>query len=295
MTALIIDGNNVLMRAVRAMERPGQPRLSADGVATGPLLVFINCISKHIKEEQPDKVVVCWDGGRSRFRVDIHPGYKAHRDSSEPDSEFEQGAFGLSKQFLSLAGVHHVERRGVEADDLVAWYWRHHRPLDEKVVIVSSDKDFLQLLVPGQVEIVRVSSGGAETDRWTHERFVAERGYEPRHEALVMALTGDPGDGVPGVPGIGPKRAVKALQGAKWDLSDVTMYDERVKPYADQVAMALRLVDLRATEQFLDLEPLPPFSPTWVESVLYEPLVSFLSRYQLESVLHRLLTNTLWK
>lgn len=291
MTALIVDGNNLLMRAVRAMERPGQPVLSANGIATGPLLVFINCLSRHIREEQPDKVVVCWDGGRSTFRVALHDGYKAHR--VQATSDFEDGAFALTKEFLALSNVRQIERPGVEADDLIAWYWRHHRPLDDKLVILSNDKDFLQLLVEGQVEIVRVSSGGADTDRWTWERFVAERGYMPAKEAHVMALMGDPGDGVPGIPGIGPKRALKIMQDNKWSWDNV-LHDERVIAHRDQVRMALRLVDLRDTEQRLDLVPLPPFQPTDLGSVLYEPLLDFLGRHQLKSIKDRLSEHTLW-
>jgi DNA polymerase-1 len=291
MTALIVDGNNLLMRAVRAMERPGQPALSADGVATGPLLVFINCLSRHIKEEQPDKVVVCWDGGRSTFRVALHDGYKAHR--VQATSDFEDGAFALTKEFLALSNIRQIERPGVEADDLIAWYWRNHRPLDDKLVILSNDKDFLQLLVQGQVEIVRVSSGGADTDRWTHERFVAERGYQPANEAMVMALMGDAGDGVPGIPGIGPKRAAKIVLDNKcqWDR---IVNDERVYEHRAQVGMALRLVNLRDTEQRLELTPLPPFQPTDPSSVLYAPLLDFLGRYQLRSVKDRLSEQTLW-
>ena len=292
MTALLVDGPNILMRAIRAMERPGQPPLSADGIATGPLLVFINCLSKHIREERPDKVVVCWDGGRSKFRTDIHPGYKAHRTSGA--SDFEQGSFTLSKAFLSFAGIHHVERPPVEADDLIAYYWRNNRPLDEKVVILSNDKDFLQLLVPDLVEIVRVSSGGADTDRWTSERFLAERGYESEYEGQVMALMGDSGDGVPGIPGIGPKKAVKIMEDCSWSWLRALDHPKVVE-HRQQVEMALRLVDLRQAGLALNVQPLPPFEPTGLTSITYQDLLDFLHRYQLESVYSRVISNTLWR
>lgn len=269
--------------------------LHVGGVPTGALLVFINTLSRHIREEKPDKVVVCWDGGRSEFRVALDPGYKAHRlDGSSEFEEDKDTAFGLAKHFLTLANVHHVQRRGWEADDLIAWYWRHHRPLDDKLVILSSDKDFLQLLVPGQVEQVRMSSSGTPTDRWDHERVVADLGCEPRHLVDAMALAGDASDGVPGVPRYGMKTAVKTLRRYEWSLDKALHFEDRLTEHRDRVLLNHKLIDLRSVPSGLDLAPLPAFIPTLPADALFPGLLDFVERLRMESVKGRLYDGSLW-
>jgi 5'-3' exonuclease len=267
--------------------------LSADGVNTGPLMVFINTLSRHVREEDPDRLVVCWDGGRSAFRVALYPEYKANRLQA-PDPEFDErkrGTFALAREFLALSGIHQIDRPGFEADDLISWYV-HHRPAGERAVILSSDKDFLQLLCD-EVEQVRLSSGGADTDRWTVQRVREEHGCEPEHLALAMALAGDISDGVPGVPRFGMKTALKNLAKSGWSLDAVE--HPAVREHWGQVQVALRLVDLRTPPEGLALPELPMFEPTDPSSAMYEGLLSFLTRYRLESVRQRLYVGGLWK
>lgn len=296
MTALLVDGNNVLMRAIHAMQRPGQARLSSDsGVPTGPLVAFIGTLSRHIREEQPDKVVVAWDGGKSAHRVTLDPDYKGQRNPAPEFEEFKEGAFALAKEFLSLANVHHIEVRGYEADDLIAYYWRYNRPLDEKLVILSSDKDFLQLLVPDQCEQVRLGSYDTPTDRWTHDRVVEEMKCQPRYLVDAMALAGDSSDNIPGVPKFGMKTAIKTLERNKWNLDTALHFEERLQGHAGRVSLNRQLVDLREGTRGLSLDPLPPFQPTAPGNLAFAPLLSFLTRYQMESIKSRLYDNTLWK
>lgn len=285
---LLIDGNNAAMRGIHAMARSG---LSADGVATGPLLAFINSLSRHVREERPDRVVVCWDAGPSEFRVALAPNYKAHRKQPDPAmDETKRTAFGLMKEFLSLAGVHQVERHGFEADDLIAYYV-HHRPLGDSAVIVSGDKDFLQLVGP-RVEQVRLSAGGAPTDRWTRQRIVDEYGCEPSHLALAMALAGDATDGVPGVPRFGMKTAIKTLAKFGWDLDAID--HPTVTEYKEQVATSLLLVDLRSPRRDLTLPPIPAWNPTRLGDLLFQDLVMWLVRYEMSTIKQKVYSDTLW-
>lgn len=291
MTALLVDGNNVLVRAIHAMSRTG---LRAGEVPTGPLLAFINTLRRHIVEERPDRVVVCWDGGKSQHRLALDPAYKGQRNPSPEFEEVKEGAYDLAKTFLTLANVHHVEVRGYEGDDLIAYYWRYHRPLDDMLVILSSDKDFMQLLVPGQVEQVRLGSYDTPTDRWTHQRVVNEMGCEPRNLADAMALAGDSSDNIPGVPRFGMKTAIKTLGKHHWDLDQAIHFDERLHDHRDRIALNRKLVDLREIPGDLSMSPLPPFEPTLPGHVLYGELLKFLTRYQMESIKTRLYEHTLW-
>lgn len=293
MTVLLVDGSNVAMRSIHAMSRSG---LSVGEVPTGPLVAFIGTLARHVREEKPDKVVVCWDGGKSTYRVDLDSEYKGQRNPSPEFEEYKDSAYDLMKRFLSLANVHHVVHRGYEADDIIAYYWRHNRPLDDKLVILSSDKDFMQLLVPDQCEQVRLSSHDTPTDRWTHDRVLAEMGCSPVNLIDAMALAGDTSDNIPGIPRFGMKTAIKALSRAEWSLDVLVTMDDRVKPHADRVHLNRRLVDLRGFDSIrgLDLPPLPRFAPTKPGDLMFGDLVSFLSRYQMERVKSALYGGTLW-
>lgn len=293
MTVLLVDANNVAMRALHAMGRTG---LSGEGgVATGPVLGFINSLSKHIKEEQPRAVAVCWDGGRSKRRTDLSPEYKAHRlDGPEHVESAKTDAFALAKEFCTLAGLYHVERPGIEADDLIAHYWRQRDP-NERLVILSSDKDFLQL-VEGNVEQVRLSSAGTPTDRWTEERVREEYGCPSRWLTNALALAGDASDNVIGVPRVGMKTAIKLLSKHRGSMAEVLTEDPKVMGFADQVLLNLDLVDLRTgLDRELVLPALPSFSPTTPGSLQYEALLSFFVGHQMKSVQSRFFDGSLWR
>lgn len=282
---LLVDGNNILTRAVHAAKHA---HMSVDGVNTGSLLIFINMLSRHIREEQPDSVVVCWDGGRSVYRTTLYPGYKAAR-KERPDEEDEDRPFGQAKEFLTLAGIHHVERAGWEADDLIACYWRSIRPVDERIVILSADKDLLQM-VGHNCEQVRPTTPPNPTDRWDAEKVFDKYGVQPGNLSKAMAMIGDISDGVPGIKGIGPVKAAKLVNERSWEELLATRGYENLDLWH-------RLIDLRSISFHalgLSLQQPPPFRPTGPTSMLYIDLSHFLDRYALESVKTRLLTGGLW-
>lgn len=300
---LLVDGPNLLMRAVMAMNRPGVALLSGDGVPTGPLVAFVNGLSRVVRDERPERVVICWDGPGDSWRTELDPVYKANRHRPDPQSEFEvarKGAFALAREFLTLAGIHHVERRSQEADDLIAAYWAKYRGCSK--VIVSNDKDFLQLL-DADTELVRLGSSSTPTDRWTRERFVAERGYTPDKESLVMALTGDVSDNVPGVPRIGPKTALKLLRSLSEDSGDWHLHrvvqHPRVASHGMRVVANYNLVNLLPPTwnhwSLVELPDLPLFRPTQAGHALYGALLAFLTRHRLASIEARLHEGELWR
>lgn len=282
---LLLDANNLFMRAWYATQHEA---MTADGESTATLVVFTNTLTRHVREERPDKVVVCWDGGGSDYRTRLLPSYKANRREKAEASRASRER-RLIKEFLSLAGVFHVERPGVEADDLIAKYWHD---AEENVVIVSEDKDFLQLAgaTPKRYGCEILRSTG---ERWNEARVYEKLGAWPRDIPSVMALTGDASDNVIGVPGIGPVRAVQLLEEAGWDLQAIE--DPRVREMLPQVLTNRVLVNLRLPVPGLELPPPPHFRPTGRTSVLYPELHSFLDRYQLRGLSARLLTATLWE
>lgn len=281
---LLVDANNLWMRSWYATQHEA---MTADGESTAALVVFTNTLTRHLREEMPERVVVCWDGGGSDYRTRLLPSYKANRREKTESSRASRER-RMVKEFLALSNIFQVERSGVEADDLIAKYWHD---AEEEVVIVSEDKDFLQLAGANpQVygcEILR-STG----ERWNEARVHEKFGAWPRDLPSVMALTGDTSDNVIGVPGIGPVRAVQLLSEAGWDLRAIE--DPRVREMLPQVLTNRVLVNLRLPLPGLELPSPPYFAPTRHRSALYGELRSFLDRYQLKGLTARLITATLW-
>lgn len=287
---LCIDGHNILVRAVKAAE--GRVELSAGGYNTAPTLLFINMLSKYVRQEHPDQLIVCWDGGRSTYRQDLFPAYKLARHTHEVEEDYLHSHLSRVREFLSLAGIHHVQVPHFEADDLVAYYWRI-RKAGDRFIIVSGDKDFLQLL-DGWTEQIRP---GQTEERWTANRVRSEMKCKPEHLPYVMALTGDKVDGIPGVPGFGHKTACKFLAQYDWSLNALLAANEpKLNGYADDVRCNLALVNLRDTMAGakLDLPAIPALDLTTINSPLWTMLLSWCEQYAMASVHDRLVAEALW-
>lgn len=298
---LIIDGNNLVMRAIKVAQGK-QVHLAAevDGeeVPTAALTIFVRMLTAIVREQAPRGLIVCWDGGRSQRRVAMYPDYKAHRVQPFEDGEEEQSkrtTFDLAQTFLGLSGVATVRVPGFEADDLVSYYWAR-RGQGCTVIIVSADKDFLQL-ADEETFLLRPGEDGL----YGVEEIRARYNCHPRDLASVMALMGDPGDNIPGVKGVGVKRAVAMLREADWDLHRLLDDPPRLlQGQKDLVLRNLSLIELRTNEALLPLtsdEPdqIPRFDPTDVDALAYEALVWFLDRYRLHDALNRLESGTLWR
>lgn len=285
---MLVDGNNLFMRAHFAT---GREHMSAAGESTAALTVFANSLSRHVRQERPDRLAVCWDGGGSDYRHRLLASYKGNRTAQVDDAV--RTTRDQVREFLALAGIFQVTRQGFEADDLIGRYWYD---AGQDVLVLSNDKDFLQLAGPtpqGRAcTILRLSSGGVPDERWDAARVYEHTGVAPRDIPSWMALTGDQGDNVPGVPGIGPKKALALLQEAGWDLGAVE--DPAVAQHRQQAALSRLLVDLRLPVPGLVLAPPPPLRPTAPYSALFGPFVQFLDHYELKQIKNRLETGTLW-
>jgi 5'-3' exonuclease len=281
------------MRSIYALAGKAHMSAEVEGeeINTGPLVVFISMLSKYIRQVDPHEVVVCWDGGRSTKRMAIYLDYKGER--KEP---FDRSPmFDLAKQALTLLGVFHIEMPGVEADDLIAYYWRHCEigGYDEPRWILSGDKDFLQLLDHATFQIRPGGPGGDEV--WGVERVVREMGCHPLDLAKVMALTGDKSDCIPGVPGFGTKTAVKVLASWEWNLERAMRREKRLLGYRETVERNYRLIDLRTMTLGLDLPQPPRWQPTDRTGVLYQDALDFTKQYDLSAIRDRLTDGTLWE
>lgn len=195
----LIDGSGFIFRAFHALP----PLTRSDGTPVNAVLGFTNMLLKLLTEFGVARVAVIFDAKRANFRNEIYAEYKANR-GDPPEELIPQ--FGLIREATEAFCLPSIEREGYEADDLIATYARQATERGETVVIVSSDKDLMQLVRPGVTMFDPIKYrpiGAAEV----FEKF----GVEPGMVIDVQALAGDPTDNVPGVPGIGVKTAAQLI------------------------------------------------------------------------------------
>jgi 5'-3' exonuclease len=275
---LVVDGTNILVRAQRASSRR---EISYEGIRTGPLLIFVNVLTSQIKLLKPDSVVICFDEQRSLRRQALVASYKKNRERHRPESEQSEGM--LAREFLTLAGVPWVEMAGYEADELIGAYWQR-RP--EKFFILSGDKDYLQLCDDGVV------LRSPDRRSWDRAEVVHEMGIAPEHLSKAKALAGDPKDGVPGLPGVGIKTAVKLLKAVGWDL-EALLVEPELAPAAQSIRDALECISLRDIE--IDVPGFVRFDPVVPGKPGFEKLEAFLQEGGFRSWIRSLQHGIFWR
>lgn len=285
---LLVDGNNLLVRCVKAMEYSGLR--NGENWQTGPLTAFIGALGRVVRLYEPEGLVVCWDHGPSQYRRALYPEYKsARRETDEAGRERKETAFGMAKEFLKACRIQQVAVQGFEADDVVAAYW--HALFDRDKVILSGDKDFLQLVDRCTVQL-RPDNAGAYT-LWGPQEVEEKYGCRPDQLPKLMALMGDPVDGVPGVRGLGPKKALKGLEEADWYLQSVAALNTAEK--LCDALLSYALVNLRSHESLPKVPELKPFDPVHPRhgGECLE-LINFLRALEMEAIIERFYTGTLW-
>lgn len=204
----LVDGHAFLYRSFfAARHRPVRDAAGAD--VSGPAIAiqsFINLQRSH----QPEYLAICLEGGHSG-RDRMYPPYKATRSPMPPELHSSLSRLDPALHELGMAVF---RRDGFEADDVIATAARKALGEQVEVVVVSPDKDFLQLVRPGANILVPAKSGPAETAAsWVHAGNAADvLGVPPELVVDYLALVGDTSDNVPGVRGIGPKTAVQLLR-----------------------------------------------------------------------------------
>ena len=237
----LVDGSGFLFRAFHALPLLTRP----DGTPVNAVLGFTNMLLKLLDDLQATHVAVIFDSARKSFRNEMFPDYKANRPAP-PDELIPQ--FPLVRDATRAFNVACIERPGFEADDLIATYARHAQAEGFDVMIVSSDKDMMQLVSD------RVSMFDALKNRRIGPDEVKEKfGVGPEHVVDVQALAGDSTDNVPGVPGIGVKTAAQLIQDYG-DLDSLLARASEIKQpkrrqslidFAEQARLSRELVRLR--------------------------------------------------
>lgn len=253
----------------------------ADGFPTGALHGWVKSLWKMIDLEQPAAALVFFDLGESADRVALHAAYKAQR-APMPDALRRQiEPLKVLTRAMGLAGI---EQEGVESDDLLAAEAVRRAAAGDDVVIVSSDKDFAQI-VGERIRILLPPPSANPKLGWRllDGAGVAEKfGVPPRQIADYLALVGDTSDNIPGVEGVGPKTAAKWL--AEWgSLEGVIAHAGELKPERFRAVVAADAERLRINLKLTTLNlALPPAKPEW-RTPQPEELVRLLEGYEMRT------------
>lgn len=205
---LLIDGHSQFYRAIFS---PG-PRLTAPGTGepTNGTYYFTRMLLALLREKKPQYIACAADGDRRDLeRRRLYAGYKASRDRpGVPDPGIKQ-QIGRMVEITKALGIPVIYSKGWEADDVIATLARRFRRLVDRVEIVSRDHDLHQLVSNQH----RVCLYDPQNDSYTQEIDVLrEWGVPPKQVLEIKTLTGDSGDCVPGVGGVGPKRALELIK-----------------------------------------------------------------------------------
>lgn len=278
-TLYLVDGSGFIFRAYHAIPLLSRP----DGTPVNAVLGFTNMFVKLLSDMDAEYMAVIFDAARKNFRNEIYADYKANRDDP-PEDLIPQ--FGLIREATQAFDLPCLEMEGYEADDLIATYAKLATEEGWKVVIVSSDKDLMQL-VNDNVQMFDPMKSKYMGLSEVEEKF----GVTPDKVVDVQALAGDSIDNVPGVPGIGVKTAAQLINDYG-NLETLLERAEEIKQpkrreslieFAEQARISKQLVRLddavEVPTAFQDLRAHDPDSPK---------LVKFLQEQGFKSVIARL-------
>ena len=206
MKLMVIDGNSIINRAYYGI----RPLSTRDGLYTHAVFGFLTTLLRLEGEEAPDAVCVTFDVHAPTFRHTADEAYKATR---KPMPEELRMQVPVLKEVLDALNIPRYEMEGWEADDLIGTISRKCEAAGWECVVVTGDKDSLQLITDRtKVKLVSTRMGQTTTKDMTPETFREQYGFDPIHMIDLKALMGDSSDNIPGVPGVGEKTAMDLIQ-----------------------------------------------------------------------------------
>ena len=201
---LVIDGSSLIHRAFFALP----PLMTKQGLHTGAVYGLCNMLLKLLGDLQPTYMAVAFDKSRKTFRTELYEDYKGQRKPT-PSELSEQ--FPLAMKVLGTMGIPTLELDNYEADDIIGTF-AVHAPEDVEVIIVTGDRDELQL-VDTRTKVYYTKRGISDIQIFDEAEFAANyEGLVPKQLIELKGLMGDASDNIPGVPGVGPKTALKLIK-----------------------------------------------------------------------------------
>ena len=184
---------------------PTEKFTTSTGQATNAIYGFLSMLATLLHDEQPTHVAVAFDVGRTTFRTEMFPDYKAQRDETPPEFISQ---IPILKNLLAALGITTIEKPNYEADDIIATLATTAQPLGFETLIVTGDRDSLQL-VNNTTTVLYPMKGVSVMHRFTPQAVQDKYGLTPEQYPDFAALRGDPSDNLPSVPKVGEKTATK--------------------------------------------------------------------------------------
>ena len=266
-TLLLLDGNSLINRAYYGV-KSSTTLSTADGTPTNAVFGFVNILNRHLEDIRPDRVCVAFDRKAPTFRHAMYDNYKGDRKGMPDDLAVQMP---LLKDMLDAMRIPRVEYDGLEADDFIGILSRMGEDAGEDVVIVTGDRDALQL-VDARITVMIPSTGkgGTETNVYTPDAVLEKYGVPAASLIEVKGLMGDPSDSIPGVPSVGEKTALDlvsrygTIEGVYEHLAEITkpalnrnLADNRELAFLSRtLGVIVREAGDRLPEGFLSLEAL---------------------------------------
>ncbi|MBV9096195.1 MAG: DNA polymerase I [Streptosporangiaceae bacterium] len=200
---LLLDGHSLAYRAFFAL--PAENFATTTGQPTNAVYGFTAMLINVLRDEKPTHIAVAFDRGEKTFRHEQWVEYKANRRETPEDFRSQ---LSLIFEVLDALGIRRLSAPGYEADDLIATLASHAEAENMDVLIVTGDRDVLQL-VTGKVTVLMTRRGITEMSRFTPEAVREKYGLSPEQYPDFAALRGDPSDNLPGIPGVGEKTATR--------------------------------------------------------------------------------------
>ncbi|MGL4973890.1 MAG: 5'-3' exonuclease, partial [Bosea sp. (in: a-proteobacteria)] len=295
----LVDGSNFIFRAYfQSINQDRRYNFRTDGLPSGAVRLFATKLLQFVKDGvlgvRPTHLAIIFDKSENSFRKALYPAYKANR--SEPPADLVP-QFPLMRDAVRAFGLIPVEQDTYEADDLIATYAKQASAAGADVLIISADKDLMQLIGPG-VAMYDPASGDQKKGSFREERRIGEPevveyfGVMPNRVVDVQSLAGDATDNVPGAPGIGIKTAAQLI-GEYGDLDTLLARAGEIKQpkrretltdpaVVEKVLMSRKLV--RLVEDAPLLVPITDLTLADPDPV---PLVAFLKAMEFTTVTKR--------
>jgi DNA polymerase-1 len=284
---ILVDGNSIIFRAYYATAYPGAKLMqTSQGIYTNALFAFINMVDK-IKELSFDHILFAFDSKGPTKRHLLYEDYKAGR--KEMPEELAQ-QFDLVYEYLDTVGFHYYNLPGYEADDIIGTLARIAESKNYLVDIYSSDRDLLQL-VTDKTTVNLIKRGMSDVSVYDPKGIKEEFDLECQQMIDFKALTGDPSDNIPGIPGVGPKTAIKLLNEYE-TLENILSNSDNIKgavgvKISENRDLAIKSKILVTIDQYVPI-------PFGLEEIKYKvgqinDLILFYQKYELHSLARNLI------
>lgn len=279
---LIVDGHALAYRTYYAMFR--NPLINSKGINTSAVVGFANYLIRLLKNFPEGTIVVTFDASGPSFRKEVYTEYKANRSAMPDDLRFQ---IPMLYKLVEVLGFPFFSQQGYEADDIIGYLAKFGEAHDHDVKIVSKDKDLMQL-VTDKIHLYAPESGGKFTEFGPAE--VEEKmGVPPEKIVDLLALMGDTADNIPGLPGVGPKTALKLLESCGTveallddsSLAHTPKIAKKVDEHKSELELSYKLVQL-ATEVPIEVTP----EDLNRKEVIIDQAIPFFKDIEYESILN---------